>query len=175
MGQSRVRPALPDERRRNVEVVVLEEHRRSGLLRELVEHGVGEAGVDCSVAVLPRPAEVRLGIRLVLPQAVLHEPECGIGDDLVEEPVRLLVVGDEPEPNAAGRRLLLERPGGGDVAFLGRHRARDPGHVIAGAERPQRRDEPSRAAVRDTATPRIAVVSDRPAVGDDDEAAPHEG
>ena len=55
--EQRVGHALAHERRRDVEVVVVEEDRRVGLALELGDDGVGEALVDGDVALAPGVVE----------------------------------------------------------------------------------------------------------------------
>ncbi len=58
VGERGLRGVLPDDARRHVEVVVVEEHGRAGLAVELVEHSVGEArftGTYPSVQAVCRP------------------------------------------------------------------------------------------------------------------------
>ncbi len=121
----------PDERGRDVEVVVVEEDGRRRLALELLEDGVGEGPVHRHVALLPGAAEVVVRVVLELPEAVLDEPERGVRDDVVVEVVRGRPVRDEPQPVArAVAGGLLDGALGGDRAVLVRERARDPGDVV---------------------------------------------
>ena len=173
VGQRRLGPLRPDERRRDVEVVVVEEDGRARLALELLEDGVGEGPVHRHVAVLPGAAQVVARVVLELPEAVLDEPERGIGDDVVVEVVRGGLVRDEPQ--AVARAVaggLLDGTLGGDGAVLVRERARDPGDVVVRDERRERRHEPAGAAPRDARPGRVAPEGERTAIGDDDQLPP---
>ena len=94
-----VRAALPHGPRREIEVVVMEEHCRFRIRRELVDDGVREAAVHLRVALVPglvkRPVQCRFPHEI--PEPVLDEPQHRVGDDVVVAVVRGGVVGDETQ------------------------------------------------------------------------------
>ncbi len=104
MREDDVGAALPDHVGDQVEVVVVQHHERaSPALLDLVGNGIGERLIDADVAVLER-------VTLTLPdvgrvaefvQAVLDEPQQGIGDHAVEVLVRDRVGLDESDLQAA--------------------------------------------------------------------------
>src|SRR5581483_11529337 len=171
VGAQDVGALLPDERRREIEVVVVEEDRRLGLAVELLERRGGERLVHRHVAGVQGPPELRAELRrhAGIPEAVLQEPERRIGDDVVKQVICRGIVGDKVQPVRVPvpRRLLeraatLRRDGAVPVA----HRARDPRHVVVRDEAGQRSDEAS------AAPPRLpALVRDRRPVGDDEQLA----
>ena len=59
-----------------------------------------------------------------------------------------------------------------DGAVLGGESARNPGDVVVGDERSERRHEPAGAPLRDSHPRRIPFVADRATIGDDDQLAP---
>ena len=138
--EQRLGPPRPDEARRQVQVVVVEEDRGVGLAIELRHDRVCERAVDGLVAAVPRgvKAEIDVRRRREPPQVVLDEPERGVRDDVVVPVVCDRVVCDEPKVvrRAVARRLRYRgvRGLGGDRAVLRRHRARDVGDVVGGDE-----------------------------------------
>ena len=70
-----------DERRRDVQVVVVEPHRPVGVRGELLDHRAGDPLVHTPVA-LPGLVETRLAGEI--PQPVLQEPERRVGELVVE-------------------------------------------------------------------------------------------
>ncbi len=94
--ERRVRRLFSDEPRRQIEVVVVEEHRGVGFGLELFENGGGEAFVDADIPLLPGVAEavVERGGVGELPEVVLEEPQHRIRDHVVEPVVGRFVVGD---------------------------------------------------------------------------------
>ncbi len=178
VGEGRVRGLLPDEPRRQVEVVVVEEHRRVGLRLELFEDSGGKPFIDLDVALLPGVAEPVVDCRRVgeLPEVVLEEPQHRVRDHVVEPVVGRLVVGDQPEPERRSvARRLVDRLTGQSPVLL-RDRARDPGHVVVGDKPAQGSDQPAAAALGH-ALAVLPRVRDRSAVRDDDQLAPlgHDG
>jgi hypothetical protein len=181
VGQHGLGSLSADEPRRRVEVVVVEEDRRVRLALELVEHGLGEVPVDGDVPLLPRVVErlVDLGRRGQAPQVVLHEPQDGVGDDVVVPVVRSRVVGDEPQPiRRAVLCHLVQCPVlrflGGSAVLLG-HRARDPRHLMPRDESAERGHEPPAAAPGDAKPVLAAGEGDGTAVGNDDQLPPGHG
>jgi hypothetical protein len=73
VDEQRVGGAFPDEPRREIEVVVVEEDCRLGLGLELLEHGLREVLVHLGVAAVPRVLQGDVDRRLVreLPEVVL--------------------------------------------------------------------------------------------------------
>ena len=126
--------ALPDQPSDEVEVVVVQEH--DGLAAaalDLLDDGVGRQLVGDGVAVLEGRALVasdrRAGLEVV--QAVLDEPQQGVGDHAVERLVHLGGHVDEAHRHLAlaalalleDARLAVEGQAQGGVAGLGRHLA----------------------------------------------------
>ena len=110
--QRRVGPCVADVSRREVQVVVVEEHRRTGLTVELLEDRGGEVPVHDLVPLRPRTVQSVVEARLLLqvPEVVLDEPERRVRDDVVEPVVGARVVRDEPEPEGGAlARGLVER------------------------------------------------------------------
>ena len=174
----RVGPALPDQLRGEVQVVVVEEHRRVRLAVDLGGDGGGERLVHGQVAVEPRVVQAEVEVRRVreAPHVVLQEPERRVGDDVVVPVVRVRVVRDETQPvrRAVAGRLLepVAAVLGRNGAVLVGHRARDPGDVVMRDEAAQRSDEAAAAAKDDALARRRAAVAHRPAVGDDEQLPP---
>ena len=173
LREARVRPVLAHVPRREVEVVVVDEHLGVGVALELLEHDVGEGAVDALVAVRPGRPEPGLDVRRVgeAPEVVLDEPEGAVRDLVVVAVVGELVVGDEPEPVLDAVPFLLDRLVAAlacDEAVLVAHRARDPGHVVVGDQPAQRRHEPAAAATHH-ALAVLAAEEERAAVRDDDQ------
>ena len=174
-AEQRVGPLVANEERRHVEVVVVEEDGRVRALGELLEHGLGERAVDRDVAVLPGAPELVAPVLEQPPQVVLEEPERRIRDDVVVAVVRRRVVHHEPKPAARPvTERLLEGASGGDRdgAVLLADRARDPRDVVVRDEAAKRGHEPAPAPAGDSRPILAAGVSDRAAVGDDDQPAP---
>ena len=133
--RQRLGAARAQERRRHVEVVVVEEDRRARHPLELLGNRVGEAGVHGHVAPFPGRQQVGAGIQLQVPEAVLDEPERRVRDHVVEEVVGDRVVLDEPEAVArAVARDLLQRACRRERTLLCRRRARDPRDVMVGQQ-----------------------------------------
>ena len=171
MREQRVRRTVADESRREIEVVVVEEHRRLGCRVQLLDDRVREPLVHPRVAVCPRVLERDVDRRRVrkLPEVVLQEPEHRVRDDVVEPVVRRRVVLDEPQPDGrAVAEALVDRALGSNRAVLVAHRARDPGDVVMGHEPAKSGDEPAASATRH-ALAVLARVGDRPAIRDDDQ------
>ena len=171
--QHRVGRRLPDEPRREVEVVVVKKNGRVRLGLEFLEHGVGEALVDADVPLLPRvPHGVIDGRRVrELPQVVLEKPEDRICDDVVEPVVLALVVSHQPESKLrAVPRGFLDRLRGSDAVLVA-DRTGDPGDVVMRDQPAQGRDEAAAPAPRHPLAV-LATVRDRAAVRHDDQLAP---
>jgi hypothetical protein len=82
-------------------------------------------------------------------------------------------VSDQPEPvRRAVAAGLVESAVhlGSDGVVLIRHGVGDPGDLVAGDERAERRDEAAASAARRPAV-RVPPVGDRSAVGDDEQPA----
>jgi hypothetical protein len=156
-------------------VVVVEEHRRFGLRVQLGDNGVGEAGVDGDVPLVPGEMEspIEVGSTSEIPQVMLEKPERRVGDDVVEPVVRGLVMSNETQ--AIRRPVMgryLDRPVlslGGDGPVLVAHGARHPGDVVERHEASQRRHQPSPAASRYPFAVFVQVESNRSTVRDDDQ------
>ena len=86
-----------DECRREIEVVVVEEHSGIRLPRELLDDGAGEGAVDGDVALLPRACEIAVRIAPKRPESVLDEPEHGVRDHVANGVVGGRRVVDEPQ------------------------------------------------------------------------------
>ena len=173
VGKRRLGPLRADERGRHVEVVVVEEDGRARLALELLEDGVGEGPVDRDVALLPGATQVVTGVVLEVPEAVLDEPERGVGGDVVVEVVRGGSVRHEPQ--AVARAIgcgFLDGAFGGDGAILVRERTGDPGDVVVCDQRRERRHEPAGAAPCNPRPSRVAPEGERTAIGDDDQLPP---
>ena len=179
--ESRVRAALPNESRREVQVVVVEEDRGSGLLLELVDDCVCEAAVHLHVAAVPGLVERLIERRRAheIPEPVLDEPQHRVRDDVVVAVEGSRIVGDEPQ---AERRLasrdLVEGAKVGllrDGAILVADRAGDPRHVVVRREAVNRGDEAAAAPAGDAIARFVAAVRDRAAVGDHDQPAARHG
>ncbi len=178
MRRRSLRHPLPHQGRRNVQLVVVEEHGRVRLALELGDNGVREVPVHDAVPLAPGVVQpvVDVGCAREPPQVVLDEPEHRVGDHVVVPVVGGRVVGDEPEAvrgAVAGR--LLQRL----AACLLRHgtvllgeRARDPGDVVALDQAAERSDEAATAPSGDPLTLHVALEGDGAAVGDNDELAP---
>ena len=96
-----VRPRLPHESRREVQVVVVEEERpRRARGRAPRASPSAKRLVHGHVAVAPRLVQLgaEVGRRAESPEVVLQEPERRVRDDVVEAVVRSWIVGDEPQP-----------------------------------------------------------------------------
>ena len=171
-------PRLPDERRREVEVVVVEEHRRVGLALELLERRRGERLVDRHVArrSRPRAAPARSRERSPGPRGSaagtresgsrgrcrsgrMQPGSCATRRSRYGGAVRRLL--DE-------RAVLLRRHG----PVLVGHRARHPGHVVVGEQAAERRDDTAAAPLRHATPVGVTRVRDRRAVEDDEELPP---
>ena len=171
MHERRVGTFLAHEARRQIEVIVVEEHGGVRLALELREGGRSKTCVDGRIAVTPGSVKRTIDPRRVrqLPQRVLDEPQHRVRDDVVVPVVGLLVVGDQVETvrrPVLGR--LVERRTGTGAIFLAR-RARDPRHVVVPEEAPQRGREPAAA----TALGPVCLERDGTTVGDDDQFAAH--
>ena len=174
LDEPRVGPGVPDDARRDVQVVVMEEDRRVRVAVELVDHRGRECAVHLQVPLAPRmvDAVVDTRRRRELPQMMLHEPEHRVRDHVVEPVIRLLVVHDQPKaerrapPSSLleGLAVVVES----DNAILLRHRTRDPGHVVMHDKAAKRGDETAAAAPCNSLTV-AAAIGDRPSVRDDDE------
>jgi hypothetical protein len=173
--ERRIGALVADEPRRQVQVVVVEEHRRVGLRVQLREHGVGEGGVHRHVAVVPRVMEAAVDVRRIRqrPEVVLEEPEGRVRDDVVEPVVRRRVVRNHPQ--AVGRSVpgdlvdrLARRFAGHRAVLLG-HRARDPRHVVMGDEAAESGHEAAAAPARDARSFLVAHERGRATVRDDDQ------
>ena len=101
--------SLAHEPRREIQVVVVEEHGRVGPAVELLADRVRERAIHRRVGV-PRGNVDRIG---QLGQRVLDEPERRVRDDVVEAVVRLRIVRDQAHAAAVRRRTApLPRPRG---------------------------------------------------------------
>jgi hypothetical protein len=170
MGDPRLGAGGPDERRDEVQVVVVDEERRAREAVELLDGGGGERAVRLDVALTPRSLEVGVGVALELPEPVLDEPQDRVGDDRVEEPVDVWIVGDEAQPErGASSRPLAPSALDDELAVGVAHRARDPRDVVAIDERPERRDEPAGPPLCLERAVLTAPEADWPAVRDDDQ------
>ncbi len=175
VGERRVRALLADEPRRQVQVVVVEEHRRVGLRVQLCEHGVRERGVHRHVAFLPRVVRPRIDVRCIGqgPEVVLEEPEGRVRDDVVEPVVGRRIVRNQPE--AVRRSVpgdLVDRLASRfarDGAILLGHRACDPRHVVMRDEAAESRHETAAASARDALSVLAAHERGRATVRDDDQ------
>ena len=94
-----VRTLVAHELRCEVEVVVVEEHRRLGLALELVGDRAREVLIDRDVPLVPRVVERLVEVRRLrqVPKVVVDEPQRRVGDHVVEPVVRLCFVCDETE------------------------------------------------------------------------------
>src|SRR5262245_14843634 len=166
MHERRVRATLAYQLRREVEVVVVEEHGRLGFAFELVEHRSREPVVYDHVAVPPRVVKGGVHPRCVgeLPERMLDEPQHRVRNDVVVPVVRLRIVSDEMEPVG----VLLHRLAGQRALSL-RGRARDPGHVLVLEQAAQGRREPAAAALQGS----VARDLHRSAVRADDQLPAH--
>ena len=173
----RIGSSRAHELRREVEVVVVEEHRRRRLALELGDRRVGEGLVDGEIAVEPRVVQPEVEIRRVRqpPHVVLEEPQRRVRDDVVVPVVGRRVVRRRGGCDTrAVARSLVDRIAtvlAGDDAILVAHRARDPRHLVSRDEAAQRGDEPAAAATRDPLAVCDRVVRHGPAVCDDDQLA----
>ncbi len=176
MREIRARMTLPHDTRREVQVVVVEEHRCVRRCEELIGDCGCERGVDDCVACVPGVSELRVDARRAreVPQPVLNEPEHRIGDDVVVEGVRLGIVSEQAE--VVGRPAARRLADAGD-ARLPRHepvllgnRARDPRDVVVLGKAVESRHEPPTATSRDALAGLVPPVDDGATVGDDDEA-----
>ena len=81
-----VRARLADQRRRRVEVVVVEHHERVLLALDRPDDGVGEVPVHRQVALVPGVRLLLADVRRVreVPQVVLDEPQERVRDHVVE-------------------------------------------------------------------------------------------
>ena len=109
---ARLGPRRTDERRDEVEVVVLDEDRRVRETVELLDDGRRKRPVCLDVALAPGRAEVGSGILLQVPQTVLDEPQHGVRDHAVEAPVHLGVVRHQAQRERRARRRLLRAASG---------------------------------------------------------------
>ena len=175
VGQRHVRPRFPDVPRRQIQVVVVEEHRRVGLAFELGERRVREGPVDGDVAPVPGVIEALVDVRGVgePPEVVLEKPERRVRDDVVEPVVGRRVVSNEPQAvRRPVARDLFDRLSAGlddDGAVLLGHRARDPRHVVMRDEAAQGSDEPAAAAPGHAFALFVARERGGTAVRDDDQ------
>ena len=170
-----IRALLADELGRKVEVIVVEEHGRTGIAVELLEHGCRERRVDLDVAVVPGRVEPVIDGRPVreLPEVVVDEPEHRVRHDVVKPVVGLLVVRDQPQPERRSAARGLVQHFAGKRMVLVRDRARDPCHVVQGEQSAQRGDEAAAAAPRDPLAPVVPRERHWAAVRDDDELPAH--
>ena len=171
MHQRRLGTLLTDEPRREVEVVIVKEDRRVRRSLQLRDDGRGEARVDFGVAICPGEVEraVEIGRVRKIPEAVVNEPQHRVRDDVVKQPVRVLLVSDQAKSIGCAVPAGLVDRARGDAAILLGDRARDPRHVVMGHEGAKRRDESAAAAARCPGTVRTARIGHRPPVRDDDQ------
>ena len=96
----RMRHAHPHQTRREIQVVVVEEHGGRRLAFELRDRRVGERLVDGDVAVVPGCGEggVEVGRARQPPHVVLQEPQRRIRDDVVIAVVCSGIVRDQMQP-----------------------------------------------------------------------------
>ena len=170
-------PRFPDDARREVQVVVVEEDRRVGLALELLERRRGERLVDRHVAVAPGLVQLRpeVGRGAQTKEVVLQEPESRVRQQVVKAVVCSGIVRDEPQPVGGAvlrlldeRAVLLRRHG----PVLVGHRARHPRHVVMGEQAAERRDDTAAAPLRHATPVGVTRVRDRRAVEDDEELPP---
>ena len=173
--KSRVRAALANESRREVQVVVVEEHHGAGLLLELVDDCVCEAAVHLHVAAVPGLVERLVESRRSheIPEPVLDEPQHRVRNDVVVAVVRGRIVRDEPQPERRlASRNLVEGAVVGllrDGAILVADRAGDPRHVVVRREAVDGGDEAAATPAGNATARFVAAVRDRAAVGDHDQ------
>ena len=91
--------SLADEERGHVELVVVKEDGGRVVALGGLHHGGGEAAVDGDVALIPGTPRIVSEVRRVreVVEAVLDEPEQGVGELVVHQVVGLGVVFDEPD------------------------------------------------------------------------------
>ena len=172
-----VRTSRTHELGREVQVVVVKEHRGSGLAIELGDGRVRERLVDGEVAAVPRGVQAEVQVRRVRqpPHVVLEEPERRIGDDVVVPVVRRGVERDQAD--AIGRAVASRLVGrlaavlARDDAVLLAHRARDPRHLVPRHQAAQRGDEPAATPAHDPLARRRTLVRNGTAIRNDDELA----
>ncbi len=173
----RVGDRAANRRRRQVEVVVLQQdHRRPAGTPRLVHHRLGEQLVHHRVPLAPGAVRLAIDVRRArgVPQVVLHEPEQRVGDHVVIALVGFRVGGHELQPVAEARPGLLDRRAvrlRRALAVACAHRRRHPDRVRQPADRAHRRHHAARAALR-AQPPAGRPVLDRPAVGRDHQIAP---
>ncbi len=142
------------------EVEVLDEDHRA-LGRDLGDRG-GERLVDLDVGVPGRPpvAVDHRAAGLVV-EAVMDEPQGGVGHDVVEGPVGVRRDGQGPEPEA----LDVDHPLTGRLTVGVRHGRRHPHGVGAGHERADARDQAAGAPPGHQPTLLVVAEGDRAPVG----------
>ena len=142
------------------EVEVLDEDDRA-LGRDLGDRG-GERLVDLDVGVPGRPpvAVDHRAAGLVV-EAVVDEPQGGVGHDVVEGPVGVGVDGQGPEPEA----LDVDHPLTGRLPVGVGHGRRHPHGVGAGHERADARDQAAGAPPGHQPTLLVVAEGDRAPVG----------
>ena len=173
VADQRARPALPDERRRQVQVVVVQHDARLRVVAGLGQRGPREGLVDRHVAVVP--GAQRGGVdhrpRGQLPHLVLQEPEQGIGDHAVGRLVHRSLDRREAQPHLAGQRLVDQGRLVDAQPVAVAERRRQPGqrHVLADLR--QGGHQAAAAASRPQAAIGPEAEGDRAAVGGDQQPA----
>ena len=178
MLEEDVGPRLADERRRRVEVVVVEHHERVVLALDRADHRLGEVPVHRHVALVP-------GVRLLLadvgrvrevPQVVLDEPQDRVRDHVVEAVVgvrvgldqeHLVVDPVELDVDRLPARLAL------DLGVLLGHRRGDPERLALRDQAGQRGHQAAAAAPHHALAVLVQLELGRAAVRDDYEPLAH--
>ena len=151
-----VRPALPEQRRYELQLVVV--HPDDGALGRDRRRALGEALVDLDVGVPPGAVVLRL-----LDDVVVERPQRGVGHALVVVVDLFLGELDRDQRDPAGLerlRCLAGRPG-----------PAHPGAALSGDERLERGDQAAGTALPPGAAVGVGDLVDGQPVGDHDHGA----